>query len=62
MMFLLTFDVINSEYEHVNEPYPTDHPLNEGNKRLLFIQSDDDTLISLTKSMGASDGFISVRI
>ena len=48
--------------EQVKEPYPTAHPLKAGKKLLLFIHIEDDTLMSLTKSTGAIDGFISVRI
>ena len=51
-----------SLYEQVKEPYPTAHPLNAGNKLLFFIHIEVDTLMSLTKSIGAIDGFISVRI
>jgi hypothetical protein len=43
-------------------PYPTAPPLNIGNKPLFFIQRDDATLISLTKSIGKIVGEISVRI
>jgi len=45
-----------SIYEQVNEPYPSAHPLNEGNRSLFFIHNEEDTLISLTKSASAIDG------
>ena len=51
-----------SLYEQVKEPYPSAHPLNAGNRPLLFIHNDVDTLISLMKSIGAIDGCISVSI
>jgi hypothetical protein len=51
-----------SLYEQVKEPYPTDHPLKSVNKLLFFIHIEVATLMSLIKSIGAIDGFISVRI
>ena len=51
-----------SEYEQVNEPYPSAHPINAVKIPLLFIHNEVDTLTSLTKSMGAIDGCISVSI
>ena len=42
----------------MNEPYPSSHPLNEGNSLVFLIQKEEDALISLTKSADEIEGGI----
>jgi hypothetical protein len=48
--------MFRSLYEHVNEPYPSSHPINEENSFVFLIQKEEDALISLTKSADAIEG------
>jgi hypothetical protein len=62
LILIYSVSIFRSLYEQVNEPYPSSHPVNEGNSLVLFIQKEEEALISRVKSAGAIVGCISVRI